>query len=294
MAQDTGGHAEKNQGKIFHAATIYSKNSINSQISVLKYITVAVGLWKGKDVFLRNTSCLKFTSRISNDDFHHRIGIVLETGGDLHRSVWDSHYICRLMKQITLTPESFNELVRHRRSVFPKQFEAGKRIPDDIIQQILVNATWAPSHGNLQPWKFIVYTGDGLKRLAEFQSELYKESSGEKFNPATYEYLQTNRLKASDLFAICMKRDPNKKFPEVEEIAATSTAVQNIYLSVSAYGLGGYWTTGGITYNEKAKPFFGLEAEDKLMGFYYAGYIAVPSPDQKREPVENKVSWVRR
>ena len=51
-----------------------------------------------------------------------------------------------------------------------------------------------------------------------------------------------------------------QRFPEVEEICATATAVQNIYLSVCAYGVGGYWTTGGITYNEKAKPFFELGA----------------------------------
>jgi nitroreductase len=194
---------------------------------------------------------------------------------------------------MNITPESFNHLVRTRRSVFPKQFDEGKKIPDDIIQQILINATWAPSHGNLQPWRFVVFTGEGLKKLAQFQSELYKETSGEKFKQATYENLQANPLKASHVIAICMKRDPNKKFPEIEEISATATAVQNIYLSVSVFGLGGYWTTGGVTYNEKAKPFFGLEADDRLMGFYYIGYIAVPSPDQKRMPVEEKVEWVR-
>ena len=90
-----------------------------------------------------------------------------------------------------------------------------------------------------------------------------------------------------------MKRDPNKKFPEVEEICATATAVQNIYLSVAAYGLGGYWTTGGVTYNEKAKPFFGLENEDKLLGFFYIGYVAVPSPAKNRAPVDEKVQWVK-
>jgi nitroreductase len=90
-----------------------------------------------------------------------------------------------------------------------------------------------------------------------------------------------------------MKRDPNKKFPEVEEIAAVATAVQNIYLSVTVYGLGGYWTTGGVTYNEKAKPFFGLNEDDKLMGFFYIGHVAVPSPAGKRQPIEEKVVWVR-
>ena len=189
--------------------------------------------------------------------------------------------------------EEFNRLIRSRRSTFPRQFEEGKPVDDAIIQQILENATWAPNHGNLQPWQFVVFSGEGLKKLARFQSELYKESSGEKFKEGTYQNLQANPLKASHVIALCMKRDPNKKFPEVEEMAAVATAVQNIYLSVTVYGLGGYWTTGGITYNEKAKPFFGLGEEDKLMGFFYVGHIAVPSPAGKRQPLEEKVIWVR-
>ncbi len=189
--------------------------------------------------------------------------------------------------------EEINHLIRNRRSVFPKQFEEGKHIPDETIQQILENATWAPNHGHTEPWRFVVFTGEGLKKLAQFQSEFYKEVSGEKFKEATYQNLQTNPLKASHVIAICMKRDPNKKHPEVEEIEAVACAVQNIYLSVTAYGLGGYWTTGGVTYNEKAKPFFGLDEDDRLLGFFYAGYVAVASPDGKRKPLEEKVVWVK-
>ena len=187
----------------------------------------------------------------------------------------------------------FNQLIRNRRSVFPKQFEEGKQIPDEIVQQILENATWAPNHGHTEPWIFVVFTGKGLKKLADFQSEMYKESSGERFKEATYQNLQNNPLRASHVIAVCMKRDPNKKFPEVEEIAAVATAVQNIYLSATVYGLGGYLTTVGVTYNEKAKSFFGLGEDDKLLGFFYLGYVAVPSPEGKRKPVEEKVMWIR-
>lgn len=188
--------------------------------------------------------------------------------------------------------EEFNHLVRHRRSVFPKQFAEGK-IPDETVRQILKNATWAPSHGMTEPWHFVVFTGEGLKKLAQFQSELYKSTAGEKFKEDKFQNLINNPLKASHVIAICMKRDPNKKIPEVEEIESVATAVQNMYLTVAAYGLGGYWTTGGITYNEKAKPFFGLSDEDKLLGFFYLGYVAVPSADGRRKSIEEKVIWVR-
>jgi nitroreductase len=188
--------------------------------------------------------------------------------------------------------EEFNHLVRHRRSVFPKQFDTTSKVDDAIIEQVVENATWAPTHGKTEPWKFIVYTGEGLKKLADFQSELYKKTAGERFKEMTYMNLQANPLRASHVIAICMKRDPSKKFPEVEEIAAVSCAVQNIYLTITAYGLGGYWTTGGITYNERAKPFFDLEEDDKLLGFFYIGKIAIPSPDAVRKPVSEKVVWV--
>jgi nitroreductase len=189
--------------------------------------------------------------------------------------------------------EEINHLMKNRRSVFPDQFEAGKHIPDGTVEQILENARWAPNHGQTEPWHFVVFTGDGLKTLANFQSQLYKETAGEKFKEASYLKLQRNPLLASHVIALCMKRDPAKKHPEIEEIAAVACAVENIYLSVTAFGLGGYWTTGGVTYNEKAKPFFSLGEDDRLLGFFYLGYVAVPSPAGKRKPLEQKMVWIR-
>lgn len=188
--------------------------------------------------------------------------------------------------------EFFNQLARSRRSTFPDQFVAGKKIDDAIIREILTNAIWAPNHGKEEPWRFTVFTGEGLKKLAAFQSELYKQEAGENFKEGTYLKLQQNPLKASHIIAVGMKRSMNKNIPETEDIAAVAAAVQNLYLSLTAYGLGGYLTTGGITYKEKAKSFFGLEDKDRLLGFFYIGHIALPSTGAKRQPLEERVKWV--
>jgi nitroreductase len=188
--------------------------------------------------------------------------------------------------------EVFNHLARSRRSVFPDQLDAGKKVDDTIVKEILTNATWAPNHGQSEPWQFTVFAGEGLKKLAAFQSELYKQEARENFKEPAYIKLQQNPLKASHIIAIGMKRTTTKNIPEVEDIAAVACAVQNMYLSLTAYGLGGYWTTGGVTYNEKAKSFFGLGEQDKLLGFFYIGHVAVPSPAAKRKPMEEKVKWV--
>lgn len=191
-----------------------------------------------------------------------------------------------------MTATQLNELIRSRRSVFPAQFIPGKPVDKEIIEQVITNATWAPNHGQAEPWQFTVFSGEGLVKLSAFQSELYKQKAGEKFNPVKFEKLKNNPLLASHVIAIGMRRTTTKSIPEIEDIEAVACAVQNIYLSVSAYGLGGYWTTGGVTYYDEAKSFFGLNGPDKLLGFFYIGYVGIPPGAAKRSPLHEKVNWV--
>ena len=138
------------------------------------------------------------------------------------------------MQKMKTGIEYFNQLVKDRRSVFPKQFVPGKAVDNNIIQQIMDNATWAPNHGNAEPWLFTVFSGVGLQTFAGLQSELYKKEAGENFVEAKYIKLQQQPLLASHVIAIGMKRTVTKRIPETEDIEAVSCAVQNIYLSVVA------------------------------------------------------------
>jgi nitroreductase len=184
--------------------------------------------------------------------------------------------------------EIITSIIKSRRSI--KHYIPGKQVPEEIILQILENATWAPNHGNTEPWHFAVFSGKGLQKLADFQSELYKQQAGLKYVEAKYLKLKKAPLLASHIIAIGLKA--SKRFPEMEEVAAVACAVQNISLTVTAYGLGGYWSTGGITYMEEAKPFFGLGEDDKLLGFYSLGYVDAPPQECKRKPLQEKVVWV--
>jgi nitroreductase len=185
-----------------------------------------------------------------------------------------------------------NLLIHTRRSVYTNQFISGKVIPEEIIRQLLENANWAPTHKNTEPWRFVIFSGDGLKRLAEFQAALYKKNSGQRYKEEKFEKLLKTPSECSHVIALCMKRSLDVNIPEIEEIAAVACAVQNLYLSTCAYGLGGYWSTGGVTYDEEAKPFFNLGEMDKLMGFFYLGFVRLPSPKGLRRPIEDKIVWV--
>ena len=150
-----------------------------------------------------------------------------------------------------------------------------------------------PNHGKMEPWHFTVFTGDGLRKLAEFQSTFYKEHAGNTYKEITYSKLQANPLKASHIIALGMKRTTTKNIPEIEDVCAVACAVQNIYLSVTAYGLGGYWTTGGVTYMEGAKSHLGLADHDRLLGFFYIGHVAFPSAGATRIPLDEKLTWIK-
>lgn len=186
-----------------------------------------------------------------------------------------------------------DQLIRARRSVFPKDY-TGQAVPDEVVSQILENARWAPNHKLTEPWRFVVFTGDGLKKLAEFQSECYKQvtTNNGTFKEERYQALLTKPMQSSHIISVGMKRDLIKGIPEIEEIGVVFCAVENMYLTATAYGVGSYLSTGGITHFEEAKVFFDLGKDDRLLGFFHLG-MPRQWPESRRTSLENKVKWVR-
>ncbi len=188
----------------------------------------------------------------------------------------------------------FNSIIKNRRTITPPLYVKGKVIPEDIIHQILENANYAPNHKKTEPWRFTVFTGEGLKRLSQLQADIYTKFAGEKFKEIKLKKLVDFPLMCSHIIVIGMKRDEAKKVREIEELEAVACSVQNMFLTATAYGLGTYWSTGGITYLEEAKPFFNLEEEDHLLGFFHLGYLHQPAGEgYKRGSIDDKVKWVR-
>ena len=189
--------------------------------------------------------------------------------------------------------DTFNEIILKRRSVFQQQY-SGAAVPEAVIRQMLLNANWAPSHKLTEPWRFIVFTGRGLNKLAEFQAGLYKDHTTKdgSFKEERYQKLLTQPMLSSYIIAVGMRRDDKKTVPEIEEVGAVFCAIENMYLTATAYGVGAYLSTGGITYFEEAKEFFGLRQEDKLLGFFHVGVPKSEPLERKRRPLEEKVTWV--
>lgn len=189
--------------------------------------------------------------------------------------------------------EVLADIIQERRSVKPG-FYTQEKIDDSIIENVLESARWAPTHALTEPWKFFVFSGAGLKKLADFLSGLYKNfTPAESFNSAKYEKISGNILKASNIIMLGMQRQQSGKIPEIEEICAVASAAQNMQLTASAYGLGAYWSTGSLSTHPATKEFLGLQEADLCLGMlylaHYKGEIAVPS----RTPVSEKTVWIK-
>jgi nitroreductase len=183
------------------------------------------------------------------------------------------------------------ELIRFRRTIYPEQFSQ-RKVHKEQIELILNNALWAPTHGNTQPWRFKVFMEDGRNRLSEFLGKTYSEIIPlEKQSDLKRSKLEKRPLMASAIIAVCMKRQETEKIAEIEEIEAVACAVQNMHLTCTAYGLGGFWSTPSLIYHEQMNTFLNLDPKDKCIGLFYIGYPSIEWPKGQRRPLEYMTEW---
>lgn len=185
--------------------------------------------------------------------------------------------------------EIVNHIIRTRRSIFPPSY-IKKEIPREIIETLLENANFAPTHKLTEPWRFVVFSGEGLKKLAYFLSERYRsQTSPESFSQARYDAAGEKVLQSSHVIVISAELHP-EKLPEWEEIASVACAVQNIWLTATAYGIGSYWSSPGFL--GELGEFLELPENQKCIGLYYLGYHEAGEMAARRTPIEGKVTWV--
>ncbi len=187
--------------------------------------------------------------------------------------------------------KDINEVIKKRRSVFPAQYNTTP-ISKEFIKIVLENANWAPTHRLTQPWRFKIVQGEAKNRLGKFLSDTYTDiTTDEDFSPFKHKKIQNNCKSASAIIAICMQRDLKERVPEWEEIASTAMAVQNMWLTCAAYGVGCYWSSPKLI--AYMGDFFDFEEEERCLGFFYMGnYDKEEEMESKRTSIESKVEWV--
>lgn len=191
-----------------------------------------------------------------------------------------------------LTLTEISALIRRRRAIFPKTYLPGKSVGRDIIEKLLENANWAPTHKLTEPWRFRVFhSEESRRRLGEYLAQFYqKNTPSELFSEEKMKKNGENPLRSGAVIAIVMQRDPLESIPEFEEIAAVAMAVQNMWLTCTALGLGCYWSTPKAAL--EAREILNLMPGERCLGLFYLGWHDMPELPGKRKPVEEKTVWM--
>jgi nitroreductase len=185
--------------------------------------------------------------------------------------------------------EQINKIIEDRRSIYPPMF-TGEKVTDVVIQQLLNNANFAPTHKRTEPWRFIVFSGQSLIQLSEYAAAWYKNNTDpRKYSEIKYEKTRKKALLSSHVIAIVMERHP-ELVPEWEEVASVACAVQNMWLTATALNLGAYWSSP--QYAIQGKDFLGLSENQKCLGLFYIGipqkHLQVSAA---KNPIAEKVIW---
>jgi nitroreductase len=181
------------------------------------------------------------------------------------------------------------DLIHRRRSIFPQDY-TGREIPRPVVEQIVESANYAPTHRLTQPWRFTIFRGEGLGKLAAALAENYRtHTPPEAFVAAKHESLQSKVLQASCVIAINVELHPGK-VPEWEEVAAVACAVQNMWLTATALQVGAYWSTPA--HLDALDRLLGLTDAQKCLGLFYMGYHAAKARPAVRGPIAEKLTWV--
>jgi nitroreductase len=184
-----------------------------------------------------------------------------------------------------------DKIIKDRRAI-PPRFMLKDEIPKEIILQLLENANWAPTHKNTEPWRFKIFTGTAKQKFAEdgYQLLVQKIEQGLGINPQKVEKFKENLERVPVAICIIFERDIAERVQEWEEIAAVSMAVQNMWLTATDLGLGGFWSTP--EFMPYLHDLLALKPNQKLLGLFFVGKIAMELPGTGRGDIAEKIEWI--
>ncbi len=184
------------------------------------------------------------------------------------------------------------DAIEKRRSIKPEHMKPDA-VERPLLERLLRAANWAPSHGHTEPWRFVVFTGDARRGLAEAVSSTMCEPGQARLpdDDPRRQKLLFKMTNAPVVIAIVCQPDPNPKIVPHEEIASTAIAVQNMHLAARALGLAAFWSSGEKAFHPRVAEFLDLVPPARCLGFFYVGWPAIAWPDGERGPIEDKVSW---
>ena len=164
-------------------------------------------------------------------------------------------------------------------------------IPGELIEKLLDAAVQAPNHYKVRPWRFVVLTGEGLKRLGDVMAAS-QQNRHPDFPPEAFDKCRALPLRAPVVVAVGVDKPTEPKVLEIENVCAAAAATENLLLAAHAIGLGAKWRTSDWARDHMVKEFLGFEADQHVIGFIYIGYPEFTPEPAARPSFEDRTVWI--
>jgi len=184
--------------------------------------------------------------------------------------------------------DSTNALIRLRRSYYPNEFISNEEIDASVLNELLKNALSAPNHKLTKPWKFLIFSGlEAKKKLREEMLRTF-EIQNKNVTEIAQNKIETNINKSSAVLLLSLKY--SDLVPQWEEDASLGCAVENLWISLRSYGLGGYWSSPSYFINQTRL----VSDSYTCKGLFYIGKIDLEAqkPAKDFDDFSTFVSWI--
>lgn len=160
-------------------------------------------------------------------------------------------------------------------------------VSDELLLELLNVAIWAPNHENRQPWRFLLYKGEGRAALGDAMLQTYTGEDRERYGKRKLEYF----LEVPAHLVVVLKEDTRQKQWD-EDYAAACALIQNFQLAAWEQGVGVVWKTNRYNYETNFREAIGIQPGEKIVGILHIGYPEVIPAVQKRTPAEELLTII--
>ena len=177
-------------------------------------------------------------------------------------------------------------------------------VPREAIEKIIEAAIKAPSGGNTQPWHFVAITDPGLiSRIGEIYKELWlgaRRSQAEPGETTVYRaarYLANHMPEVPAMILICADHSanytPGQPIERGRHASSIWLAVQNLFLTARALGLGTRLTTTHIRREQEIKDMLVIPDYVETVALTPLGYPRGRFGPTDRKPAAEVSSYNR-
>lgn len=187
----------------------------------------------------------------------------------------------------TSNPQTLNLLMKRRSVKAKAMIEPG---PDRAqLSEILQAAIRVPDHGKLNPWRFIVLTGEDRNKLGALISQGLKNEGD--VSQKVCEKMAGYATQGPTLIIAVSSPVEHRAIPLFEQQLSMGAACQTLLIAAHAIGFVGQWLTGWAATSKTVKDGLGLKSHEKIAGFIFLGSQACDPSERPRPNFDDVVQW---